>query len=103
MRRTPPLMLFAAILLLGGFASVPARQSAPAPAPAPLRFAVIGDTGTGDKYQFAVANQMAAEYERSPFSFVLMLGDNNYRGRFSSQVKSIFELPYAKLLEHDVR
>src|SRR5262245_4546195 len=46
-------------------------------APAPLRFAVVGDTGTGDKYQLAVARQMAAEFDRSPYSLVLMLGDNN--------------------------
>lgn len=108
MRRTPPLMLLFAILLLGGLgtapgAAAPARQAAPAAAPAALRFAVIGDTGTGDRYQLAVARQMDAEYERAPFGFVLMLGDNNYRGGFAKQVAAIFEQPYAKLLDHGVK
>lgn len=73
-----------------------------APAERELRFAVVGDTGTGDKYQYAVANQMSVEYERSPFEFVLMLGDNNYLGS-AKNLKKVFDEPYKPLLEHGVR
>ncbi len=68
-----------------------------------LRFAAVGDTGTGDKYQLAVASQMIAEYERNPFKLVLMLGDNTYRsGSFEKQIQAVFEVPYAKLIEKGV-
>ena len=102
----------AGMTLLGAWAAPgraaqgPASKAPPGEkhdAPAPLRFAVIGDTGTGDKFQLAVAKQMVAEYERSPFALVLMLGDNNYRGNFGKQVKAVFETPYEKLLAQGVR
>src|SRR5687768_3609422 len=63
-----------------------------------IRFAVVGDTGTGDKYQIAVARQMAAEHTRNPFEFVLMLGDNIYGGKFS-KIGAVFDMPYAELLK----
>lgn len=116
MRRVTPLPTILVTLLLAGaswahstsFQSTAPIEKKTAPAPVEhaagaLRFAVIGDTGTGDKYQFAVAKQMDAEYERDPFGFVLMLGDNNYRSTFLKQAKSVFEAPYAKLLARGVK
>jgi hypothetical protein len=43
-----------------------------------VRFAVIGDNGTGGKEQYDVGRQMAVAHGRLPFDFVLMLGDNMY-------------------------
>ncbi len=45
-----------------------------------VRFAVIGDSGTGGRQQYEVASRMAEFQERFPFDFVLMLGDNLYGG-----------------------
>ncbi|MFB3140771.1 MAG: hypothetical protein ACE1Z1_06215, partial [Candidatus Acidiferrales bacterium] len=42
--------------------------------PAPIRFAVIGDSGTGGEHQYRIAEQMAAWHERLPYDLVLMLG-----------------------------
>ncbi len=43
-----------------------------------VRFAVIGDSGTGFKQQFEVGRQMADCRQEFPFDSVLMLGDNLY-------------------------
>ena len=44
------------------------------------RFAVIGDTGTGDRHQVAVAKELTTWRTKFPFEFVLMMGDNLYGG-----------------------
>ena len=43
-----------------------------------VSFAVIGDSGTGTREQFAVAQAMERAAEKDPFQLVLMLGDNIY-------------------------
>src|SRR4051812_15635784 len=61
------------------------REIQPAPGalvlplrPGSVRFAVIGDSGRGDRWQQEVADQMVAWRARFPFTFVVMLGDNIY-------------------------
>ena len=71
--------------------------------PKSVRFAVIGDGGTGDKAQFDVAAQMARFHEKFPFDFVLMLGDNIYGGKGDSGFKRKFEDPYRPLLDAGVK
>ena len=73
-----------------------------------LRFAVIGDSGTGKEGQYRVARQMAAWHDRLPFELVLMLGDNIYGGLFGSgggnqkDFEAKFDRPYAELLRRGV-
>jgi hypothetical protein len=43
-----------------------------------VKFAVLGDNGSGDRGQQDVAAQMAAVRQVFPFQFVVMLGDNFY-------------------------
>src|SRR5438105_1218240 len=45
-----------------------------------VRFAVIGDSGTGEREQYEVARQMVAYWQATKFNFVIMLGDNIYGG-----------------------
>jgi hypothetical protein len=71
--------------------------------PQSVRFAVIGDSGTGEKAQYEVAQQMAAFRKRFPFDFVLMLGDNIYGSDRPSDFKSKFEDAYAPLLGAGVK
>ena len=40
-----------------------------------LKFAVMGDSGTGNSDQYRLAKQLATVRQRYPFEFVLMLGD----------------------------
>lgn len=62
----------------------------------------MGDTGTGEAPQYAVAKQMVAEHDRSPYPFVLMLGDNLYGGSWAKRHKRVFEDPYRPLLDRGV-
>jgi 3',5'-cyclic AMP phosphodiesterase CpdA len=67
-----------------------------------VRFAVIGDGGTGDEAQHAISRQMTAFRTRFPFDLVLMLGDNLYRRASPQAYADAFERPYQALLDDDV-
>lgn len=67
-----------------------------------VRFAVIGDSGRGDQPQAEVAQQMNAWYEKFPFEFVVMLGDNIYPPHGADDFITKFEQPYRALLERGV-
>jgi predicted phosphodiesterase len=64
----------------------------------PLRFAVIGDSGTGEPPQYDVARQMLKTHATDPFEFVLMLGDNLYGSQQPRDFVDKFEIPYGPLL-----
>jgi hypothetical protein len=68
-----------------------------------VRFAVIGDSGTGDSHQRAVANQLNTYRARFPFDFVLMMGDNLYTGNTARDYEKAFEQPYKALLDAGVK
>ena len=67
------------------------------------RFAVIGDSGTGDREQIDIAHLMDSYQQAEGFDFVLMLGDNIYGGHSASDFSRKFERPYQALLDHGVR
>jgi 3',5'-cyclic AMP phosphodiesterase CpdA len=68
-----------------------------------LKFAVIGDNGTGQTPQYEVGQQMAAARSSFAFDFVLMLGDNLYGSQKPTDFVTKFERPYAPLLDAGVR
>lgn len=70
--------------------------------PESLRFAVIGDSGTGESEQYEVGEQMITARERFPFDFVLMLGDNMYGDEDPADFTAKFEIPYSGLLSEGV-
>ena len=67
-----------------------------------MRFAVIGDSGRGDRWQQEVADQMVAWRARFPFTFVVMLGDNIYGTSTPHDYELKFERPYRALLDAGV-
>jgi len=71
--------------------------------PGSVRFAVIGDSGTGGKEQYEVARQLEAHRQVVKFDFVIMLGDNIYGGHNPDDFKKKFEIPYKALLDAGVR
>lgn len=79
--------------------------SAPLPAAAPGldRIAVVGDAGTADAHQQAVADAMAAERERKPFASVLVLGDNVYQNGEPEKFDAAVARPYAALFDGGAR
>src|SRR5919198_483637 len=68
-----------------------------------IKFAVIGDTGTGDKHQLAVAKQIVAYRDRFPFPFIIMVGDNIYGSNSAKDFEKKFGRPYKPLLDADVK
>jgi 3',5'-cyclic AMP phosphodiesterase CpdA len=68
-----------------------------------LKFAVIGDNGTGERPQYEVGQQMAKTHATFPFDLVIMLGDNMYGGQRPADFVRKFEQPYAPLLAAGVK
>jgi hypothetical protein len=71
--------------------------------PDSVKFAVIGDNGTGDRPQYEVGQQMTAAHGRFAFDLVIMLGDNMYGGQKPADFVKKFEQPYAALLKANVK
>jgi len=71
--------------------------------PKSVRFAVIGDNGTGDKPEFDVAREMEAYRQVVDFTFVIMLGDNIYGRHNPRDFARKFEEPYKPLLDAGVK
>jgi hypothetical protein len=68
-----------------------------------VRFAILGDTGSGAKEQGQVANMMLRYREVFPFEFVLLMGDNLYGGEDAKDYKRKFEDVYKSLLDAKVK
>jgi hypothetical protein len=70
--------------------------------PDSVKFAVIGDSGSGQE-PHAIGRQMAAARASFPFEFVIMLGDNLYGRQEPRDYVDKFERPYAGLLQSGVK
>src|SRR5262252_6416301 len=68
-----------------------------------VKFAAIGDMGTGETPQFEVAERMNSSRQGFPFDFVIMLGDNIYGGSSPKDFERKFEKPYKPLLDAGVK
>ena len=68
-----------------------------------LRFAVMGDTGSGTDKQRQVADTMVRYRSVFPFEFVLMMGDNLYGSESASDFETKFSDVYKVLLNDNVK
>lgn len=68
-----------------------------------IRFAIIGDNGTGERPQYEVAELMEHYRQKVGFDFVTMMGDNIYGGESAADMKRKFEDPYKPLLDSGVK
>jgi len=68
-----------------------------------VRFAVIGDTGSGTEKQRNVGDMMVKYRALFPFEFVLMMGDNLYGGEAPQDFEKKFSEPYKALLDNKVK
>ena len=91
-----PIVALASVLGLGAL-QLPNKAAS-------LKFAVIGDYGTGEEESYEVAAQMVAFRSRFPFELVLTTGDNflERQGTASDYVDK-FERPFGPLLQAGVR
>lgn len=76
----------------------PSEVRAPA-APDSVRFAVLGDTGTGGSAQYEVAAQLERARAVFPFEFVIMVGDNMYGPERPRDYTRKFLTPYKPALD----
>lgn len=67
-----------------------------------LRFAAIGDNGSGGRQAMAVAEQLAHAYTAAPFGLVALLGDICYYGNFADRYDDVFRRPMGPLLDAGV-
>jgi len=96
MRRS---LLFALMLLVLAVSVLVAQDLTVPVKNGSVKFAVVGDTGTGDKHQLAVAKQLTATRAKFPFQFVIMVGDNLYGGNSAKDYDRKFAIPYKPLLD----
>ncbi|HEX6789710.1 MAG TPA: metallophosphoesterase [Candidatus Krumholzibacteria bacterium] len=68
-----------------------------------VKFAVLGDFGTGRKEQYDLGATMAKVHETFSFETVITVGDNIYGRQRAADFKNKFEEPYKGLLEKDVK
>ena len=97
--------LYALTLLVAVLASAALAAQGPTlpNRPGSLKFAAIGDNGTGERPQYELANQMIKTHATFPFDLVIMLGDNLYGSQRAADFVRKFETPYAPLLSAGVR
>ena len=103
------------LFLAAGDAATAARDAAQAAQPAgalaltmpnkedSLKFAVLGDFGTGSKQQYQLATQMKLVHDRFPYEMVALVGDNLYGSERPQDFKKKFEDPYKPLLDAGVK
>jgi 3',5'-cyclic AMP phosphodiesterase CpdA len=92
------LLAIALLLFTAGPRLVPAQGAALPSRAESVKFAVIGDNGTGDGPQYEVGAQMNDVRKTFPFDLVIMLGDNLYGRQNPEDFAAKFERPYAALL-----
>src|SRR3712207_440395 len=95
--------LVVALLLVGGVRgqqplglTLPNRNDS-------LKFAVLGDFGTGSREQYELATQMKRVHDAFPYEFVTLVGDNLYGSERPQDFKKKFEVPYQPLLDTGVK
>jgi predicted MPP superfamily phosphohydrolase len=68
-----------------------------------LKFAVLGDFGTGSKEQYGLAAQMKRVHDQFPYDLVILVGDNLYGSERPQDFRKKFEDPYKPLLDGGVK
>lgn len=68
-----------------------------------VRFAVIGDSGSGSHRQYELAELMESYRKVVKFDMVLMLGDNIYGNHTAQDFVKKFEQPYKPMLDAGVK
>ena len=98
--RVPAILLVAAALQPALMTPPPTR--ALPNAPDSVKFAVIGDNGTGDAPQYELGEQMWRARASFAYELVIMMGDNFYGSQKPADLVKKFDRPYAPLLQAGV-
>jgi predicted phosphodiesterase len=95
--------VIALALLVGAIGALAAQDVSLPNQPDSLKFAIIGDSGTGSSSQYKVAEKLIAARAKFPYEFVLMMGDNLYSGNGPKDYQKKFEEPYKTLLDSGLK
>jgi 3',5'-cyclic AMP phosphodiesterase CpdA len=68
-----------------------------------VRFAVVGDMGSGDQPQYETAQRMVNARQTFPFDFVITTGDNLLGGSKPADFEKKFAVPYKPLIDAGVK
>jgi predicted phosphodiesterase len=68
-----------------------------------VKFAVLGDFGTGSREQYDLAAVMKRVHDQYKYEFVILVGDNLYGSERPQDFKKKFEEPYKPLLDDGVK
>ena len=68
-----------------------------------FKFGVLGDFGTGDSKQYALAKRMKEVHDRFKYELVILVGDNLYGSERPQDFEKKFERPYKPLLDAGVK
>jgi predicted MPP superfamily phosphohydrolase len=108
-----PFLIAAASFVGAAAPARPAAVAAPQAAVAPattlpnqrgsLKFAVLGDFGTGNSPEYELAAQMTKLFAVFPLELVILVGDNLYGSERPEDFKRKFEDPYKPLLDAGVK
>jgi hypothetical protein len=101
-RSTKTVAMFSAVIASLTIGAAAGQVSLPNKA-GTVKFAVIGDSGTGGREQLKVAQQLTAARGQFPFTFAVMLGDNLYGSERPTDFADKFERPYKALLDAGVK
>jgi len=71
--------------------------------PDSLKFAVLGDFGSGSSGQIELGKQMAATHSTFPYELVITVGDNIYGSERPQDFARKFEVPYEGILRAGVK
>jgi len=91
------------LVVLAIVLAAPAQQATLPLEKGSVRFAVIGDSGTGNRLQYETAEQLERAQQKFSFEFVLMMGDNLYGSKTPRDFETKFEVPYKPLLDSGVK
>ncbi len=89
--------------LLGSDSPLANEIAALQPGDQPLRFAVVGDSGTGDEVQYSIARRMCRWRDKHPYDLVVTTGDNVYPNGEPHRFDDAFFEPFSCLLDAGVR
>jgi predicted MPP superfamily phosphohydrolase len=104
LRRRAPIWVCASVCVAALLRLAAAAQELALPNRAgSVKFAAMGDNGTGDRDQYDVASQMNIWHGKFRFDFVIMLGDNMYGSQRPADFVQKFERPYKPLLDAGVK
>src|SRR5262245_32177448 len=91
-------------LLIAALVAAAAAQDLTVPnRPDSVKFAAIGDMGSGQRPQYEVGQQMDMVRQKFPFDFVITLGDNLYGRQRPADFVTKCERPYKALLDAGVK